>query len=108
MTADVNDASVDRCALCGRERRLTFHHLIPRTLHSNKWFKKNYSRAEMNEGIDVCRDCHRAIHKFIDRKELGREYNTVGKLREHPELGKFVAWIRGRNTSRIRTRRPAG
>jgi len=104
----VDDPRTDNCALCGRERRLTFHHLIPRTLHSNKWFKKHFSRAEMNAGIDVCRDCHRAIHKLIDRKELGREYNTAAKLLEHPELSKFVAWIRGRNTSRIRTRRPAG
>ncbi len=32
------------CELCKREvDHTTRHHLIPRTLHRNKWFKKNYS-----------------------------------------------------------------
>ena len=42
------------CVLCGSTQLVTFHHLIPRTCHSNKWFKKNFTRAEMKErGIGV-------------------------------------------------------
>jgi len=41
----------NKCELCGRENVLTFHHLIPVTLHKNKWFKKNYTREEMNTGV---------------------------------------------------------
>ncbi len=94
------------CRLCERARPLTFHHLIPRSLHSNKWFKKRFERTEMERGIDICRDCHSAIHRFACEKELGREWNTVERLLEHQEIGKFVAWIRGRHsTGRIRTRR---
>ena len=82
------------CALCGRERLLTFHHLIPRTLHSNKWFEKNFTKDDMrSRGIDVCRECHSAIHRFLSEKELGRHYNTLEKLRAHEALARFVAWI---------------
>jgi hypothetical protein len=82
------------CALCGRERKLTFHHLIPRTLHSNKWFEKNFTKEEMRtRGIEVCRECHSAIHRFIPEKELGRNFNTLEKLLTHEALSRFVSWI---------------
>ncbi|MEQ8767902.1 MAG: hypothetical protein RL885_28620 [Planctomycetota bacterium] len=93
------------CRLCGRRRPLTFHHLIPRSLHSNKWFKKRYAREELQRGIDICRDCHSAIHRFASEKELGRDWNTVEALLAHEEIGKFVRWLRGRDSAgRIRTR----
>ena len=82
--------TIGECALCGRRKRLDFHHLIARTLHSNKWFKKNYTVEQMRRGIDICRDCHSAIHKFIDQKEMGRAYNTREKLLAHPEVARFV------------------
>ena len=96
------------CELCGRDERLTFHHLVPRTVHSNKWFRKNFTRAEMAAGIDLCRDCHAAVHKFIpDQKELGRYYNSRAKLLEHPQVARFVGWIAKRRPgSRVRTRPP--
>jgi len=85
------------CQLC--ERRMaeptTEHHLIPRTCHSNKWFKKRFSRAEMRETADVCRDCHRAIHRLIpSEKELGRSFHTVELLKNHSGLSRFLVWIR--------------
>lgn len=83
------------CELCEREVYSTSrHHLIPRTVHSNKWFKKRYSRIEMEQTVDLCRDCHRQIHRFITEKDLGREYNTLEKLREHEKVKNFVAWLR--------------
>jgi len=88
------------CALCKREEiQLTFHHLIPRTLHKNKWFKKRHSREQMREGIDTCKNCHKAIHKFISEKEMGRNYNTLEKLLAHPQVNKFVEWIAVRSAS---------
>ena len=69
--------------------------MIPRTCHSNKWFKKNFTRSDMQQTIDVCRDCHRAIHDLIpDEKALGRDFNTVEKLRGHPQMSKFLAWVK--------------
>lgn len=90
------------CELCARERRLTFHHLIPVTLHSNRWFKRNFSRDDLHRGAMLCRDCHNAVHRFITHKALGREFNTVELLRSHPDVARFVAWVsRQRGRSRI-------
>ena len=84
------------CEMCGRECELTFHHLIPRTCHKTKWFKKNFTRDELQKGINICRDCHDAVHKFITEKELGRNYNTLESLMEHDKVLGFVKWIKKR------------
>ena len=87
------------CTLCGRvtKRGTTDHHLIPRTCHSNKWFKKRFTREQMRETIAVCRDCHSAVHRLVPHeKALGRHYNTVTQLMAHAEIGKFVAWVKRR------------
>lgn len=85
------------CELCERvtKRGTTEHHLIPRTCHSNKWFKKNFSREVMRQTVSLCRDCHSAVHRFVpDEKELGREFNSLERLLDHPAISKFVKWAR--------------
>lgn len=85
------------CRLCGRitRRGTTEHHLIPRTCHRNKWFKKRFSRDRMQQTISVCYDCHRSIHRFVPReKDLGRFYNTVDSLMAHEQIARFVDWVR--------------
>ncbi|WP_235908840.1 hypothetical protein [Roseiconus nitratireducens] len=87
------------CELCGRltRRGTTEHHLIPRRCHRNKWFKKRFTRAQMQRTISLCHDCHQAIHRFVPReKDLGRYHNTVATLMEHEQIGRFVAWVRDR------------
>jgi hypothetical protein len=85
------------CQLCHCEESHNFHHFIPRTLHSNKWFKKRYTREQMHEGIEVCKPCDQAIHDLVpDEKKLGRHYNTLEKLLANPEVGKCVQWKRRR------------
>lgn len=86
-----------QCELCGRvtKRGTTEHHLIPRTCHSNRWFKSRFTREQMRETVDLCRECHKEIHKLIpSEKTLGRHYNTLDLLREHPQLAKFIVWNR--------------
>lgn len=83
----------DTCELCGRAAPTSFHHLIPRTLHSNKWFKKRFTREQMNDGLDLCRQCHSAVHQFIDHKSLAREYHTKEALLSHPKVANFVRWV---------------
>ncbi len=82
------------CVLCEQKTIVTRHHLIPRTLHRNKWFKKNFSREEMNETIDLCKSCHREVHKFIPEKEMGKSYYTLELLKSHPKIINYVAWIK--------------
>jgi hypothetical protein len=85
-----------KCELCGIESNdITFHHLIPRTLHQ-RYFKK-LSREELNKGIDIDRECHFEIHKFHDNKHLAKELNTLEKLRADPKIRKYVDWKIKRN-----------
>ncbi len=84
------------CALCGRDRPLTFHHLIPRALHKKKRFQRRFTRDELASGVELCRDCHDAVHRFMTEKELGERYYTLERLRAQPELARFVAWVRTR------------
>ena len=93
----MNQPKLKTCRRCNRvtKKGTTEHHLIPRTCHKNKWFKKNFSRELMRETIPLCRDCHREIHDLVPcEKELGRDFNTVEKLLGHEQIGKFVAWVR--------------
>lgn len=83
------------CSLCGSDKFITFHHLIPRTCHGNKWFKKHFDKADMKEsGVDICRRCHSFIHKKFSEKELGRELNTLDKLREDETIHAYLKWAR--------------
>ncbi|MCA9196459.1 MAG: hypothetical protein KDA87_02935 [Planctomycetales bacterium] len=84
-----------QCEFCLRMVvRTTQHHLIPRTCHSNKWFKKRFTREQMQMTVSLCRECHLAVHRFIpSEKTLGRNYNSLESLASHPELAKFRQWI---------------
>ncbi len=83
------------CELCQREvKSTTRHHLIPRAMHKNKWFKKNFTKEEMIKTVDLCQDCHKEIHKFVSEKDLGRYYNTIEKLLEHEKIRNFVEWLK--------------
>jgi hypothetical protein len=81
--------------LCDRTvRKLTRHHLVPRTRHKNKRNKKMFDRREVHRTIDLCSSCHRHVHATISNKELEREYNTLEALKVHPGISRFVEWVR--------------
>lgn len=63
-------------------------------LRRRKAFRRTLPPEAFDEGIHVCHPCHKAIHRFLDEKTLGREYRTLEALRAHPELAAFVAWVR--------------
>lgn len=82
------------CELCEREvESTTRHHLIPRTVHSNKWFKKNFTRKEREQTVNLCRACHKQIHLLIPEKEMGRHFNTLDKLRANEKVAHFLNWL---------------
>ncbi len=81
------------CPICGRVETLTRHHLIPRTRHHNKRNKREFERARVRETTGLCRPCHSQIHAVLTEKELEREWNTVERLRAHPEIQRFGEWI---------------
>ena len=87
------------CGLCNRENELTRHHLVPRCLHSNKWYKKRYTKEELSKGIKICKnDCHPEIHKLITEKEMGKYYHTISRLLKHNKVKKYLKWKKQRLT----------
>lgn len=72
---------------------LTFHHLVPVTLHRNQWFQQRFTREQRADGINICELCHDGIHNLIDEKELGRHYNTREKLLRHERLRSHIRWV---------------
>ena len=82
------------CEFCGRgPLSLTFHHLVPVTLHANAWFRRRFTRAQLAEGLNLCRLCHNGIHDLIAEKDLGRNYNTREKLLAHEAVRVHVQWV---------------
>jgi hypothetical protein len=84
------------CAICGREEALTRHHLIPRTRHANKRNKRQFDRKTVKRTVGICRPCHSQIHAVLTEKELERDYRDLEKLRHHPDVARFAAWIGGK------------
>ena len=84
----------DVCEMCGRRAALSFHHLIPRKVHRRKRFKKNFSRAQLAGGINICQLCHRGVHKLYDEMTLAMHLETKEKLVTDPAICKHVNWVR--------------
>lgn len=83
------------CNFCGRMKELTFHHYIPKTLHKNKLFVKLYDKKFMQtHGVDLCDDCHSAIHDFFTEKDLGKNYNSKEKLFATEKIRNFIKWVK--------------
>lgn len=97
------------CALCQRPGvELTRHHLIPRMRHRNKRVRRRFDRAERaGRVLAVCRACHKQIHALIDEKALAERFNTREALLNHPELARFVAWVRTKPPGFVPTTRSA-
>jgi hypothetical protein len=83
------------CELCGRDKPLTFHHLIPKAMHGKKRFQKRHTKDEMRKlGLNVCRLCHNGLHDLLTERELAEQYNSRELLLEHAGVAKHVAWVR--------------
>lgn len=103
------------CELCGRAvPGLTQHHLIPRMKHRSRRIRRDYERAELTGRLLwLCRPCHDQVHAVLTEKELAAHYNTREALAAHPDIARFVVWIRRRPAdlkprSRSMKRRQAG
>lgn len=84
-----------RCEMCGRNNLIvTAHHLVPKTTHTSKYVKKNFSDEQMNITVDLCKACHKTVHATFTEKELARSYNTLDALTRAENISKFVKWVR--------------
>lgn len=73
------------CFLCERPlgARVERHHPIPKSRGGR-------------ETAPVHPICHRTIHAALDNKALERGYHTPEALCGHPEVGRFIAWVRNK------------
>ncbi len=74
------------CPLCGRlipVGQRDAHHLLPK------------SRGGV-ETVALHRICHRQIHALLSEVELERDYQTMAALLAHPEIQRFVQWVRSK------------
>lgn len=72
------------CPLCERPippSQQDAHHLVPK------------SRGGVHTVL-LHRVCHRQIHALLTETELARHYSDIAALLEHPELSRFVRWVR--------------
>jgi len=81
------------CLLCNRRTELTFHHLIPKKVHGRKFYKKKYSKQELNQGIDICVLCHTGIHRLYDESTLGKRLNKLEVLLDDEVLARHFKWV---------------
>nr|WP_170303973.1 HNH endonuclease [Sphingosinicella humi] len=73
------------CFLCGRPlgRRVEWHHPVPKSRGGR-------------ETVPIHPICHRTIHAVIDNKDLERDYATPAALKAHPDIAKFLEWVRNK------------
>jgi hypothetical protein len=80
------------CPLCLRpippEARQSLHHLVP---------KLRGGRG--GPTVLMHQICHNEIHAALTEAEIARNYDTPPKLRAHPQLARFAAWVSKRPPS---------
>jgi 5-methylcytosine-specific restriction endonuclease McrA len=81
---DDEPVAPDLCPLCGRPLidgpSVSRHHLIPR-------------KFKGREAVAMHTVCHDKIHAVLGERELARDYDTVEKLLEHPDIAEFIKWV---------------
>lgn len=78
------------CALCGRAAPLlTEHHLVPRSQGRRRGMP-----VQALPTVMLCGPCHKFLHRTFSNAELAADYPTVPALLAHPEVERFVRWVR--------------
>ena len=78
------DREIPVCPLCERPippAQRDAHHLVPKSRGGTMT-------------VWLHRICHRQVHALFTEAELERGYHHVDALREHPEMARFLAWVR--------------
>ena len=103
------DDQAPACELCRRRGlKLTRHHLIPRKRHRRRSARQRFDREEMRTRIAMlCRPCHATVHATLSEKELEESFNTLDALSNHPEIARFVDWVKKQPVDRrVAVKRP--
>ncbi|MDQ4087994.1 MAG: HNH endonuclease [Pseudomonadota bacterium] len=74
------------CFLCGRPlgRRIEWHHPVPKSRGGR-------------DTVPIHPICHRTIHATLTNAELERGYADAASLRGHPQIARFIDWVRDKD-----------
>jgi 5-methylcytosine-specific restriction endonuclease McrA len=77
---------VPACFLCGRPlgSKVQWHHVVPKSRGGR-------------ETAPVHPICHKTIHATLSNKEIERSYASADALRAHPQVARFIAWMRDKD-----------
>ncbi|MEM7040420.1 MAG: hypothetical protein AAF570_25865, partial [Bacteroidota bacterium] len=82
---DYEAETIGPCPICGRpmlkDIAVNEHHLKPKSLKGR-------------ETITLHVICHSKIHSVFTIRELYTHYHTPERIRAHPEMEKFIKWVR--------------
>jgi 5-methylcytosine-specific restriction endonuclease McrA len=82
------------CEICGRDHLpLTYHHLIPRSVHAKVLKRGWHKEWELNRVAWLCRACHSFVHRIAGNEELARTWFSVELLMEREDVVKWAGWI---------------
>jgi len=62
-------------------------------MHRRNFFKKHFTKSELQTGIYICRQCHSGIHRFYDEMTLAKHFYTLPLLLEDEQLATFFRWV---------------
>jgi len=80
----------EECEICERSWvRLTYHHLIPRSVHAKVLKKKWHPESMLNSVAWLCRACHSAVHHVASNEDLAQSFYTVDLLLERDDIQKW-------------------
>jgi hypothetical protein len=85
LDPDAGGVALGPCPICGRPMiegpSVDRHHFVPRSEGGR-------------EAVPVHRVCHRKLHSLWTERELAQLFSTPEAIRAHPEMQRFVRWLR--------------
>ncbi|KAL2002085.1 hypothetical protein VTN02DRAFT_683 [Thermoascus thermophilus] len=82
------------CEICERDWiPLSYHHLIPRAVHSKVLKKGWHEEWMLNSVAWLCRACHSFVHRMASNEELAKEWYTVDRILEREDVQEWAKWV---------------
>ncbi len=88
------------CPLCQRE--------IPPHLESKHHLTPKLKGGKHGPVAILHSVCHSKIHSLFSESELARHFSSIDSLRSHPDIAKFIRWIRKRPENFVSRNRHGG
>lgn len=81
------------CEICERDWiPLTYHHLIPKAVHSKALKRGWHEEHDLNQVAWLCRACHSYVHRMASNEELAREWYTVEAILKRKDTQEWAKW----------------